>query len=74
MLDRQEFDRDPDIINVKNCLIDIRTGKTMPHDSSHQSLVQLPVDYNPKANPRKIMDFLYNVLQPSDIPPVLDYI
>jgi P4 family phage/plasmid primase-like protien len=74
MADRREFDKDPDIVNVKNCLINIRTGKTTPHDSSYLSTIQIPVNYNPKANPRKILDFMYNVLQPSDVPLIIEYI
>jgi P4 family phage/plasmid primase-like protien len=74
MVDRDDFDKDQDIINVKNCLIDIRTGKSMSHDSSYLSLIQLPVNYNPKANPRKILDFLYNVLHPSDVALIIEYI
>jgi putative DNA primase/helicase len=74
MVDRTEFDKDPDIINVKNCLINMRTGKTMPHDSSYLSLIQIPVNYDPKAYPRKILDFIYNVLHPSDVPLIIEYI
>ena len=58
LVDRSEFDKDPDIINVKNGLINIRTGKFKDHNPNYLSLIQLPVPYNPKARPKKIVAFM----------------
>ena len=74
LVDRSEFDKDPDIINVKNGLINLRTGEFKVHDPNCLSLIQLPVPYNPKARPRRIIPFMYNVLYPSDVPLMLEYI
>jgi putative DNA primase/helicase len=63
-----------DILNVKNGLINIRTGEFKVHDPNFLSLVQLPVPYNHKAHPKKIIIFMYNVLDPSDVPLMLEYI
>lgn len=43
--DRPEID----VVNVKNGLLDLRTGELKPHSPSFLSEVQLPVIYNPKA-------------------------
>ena len=74
LVDRSEFDKDLDILNVKNGLVNIRTGEFKVHDPKYLSLVQLPVLYNPKARPQKIITFMYNVLDPSDVPLMLEYI
>jgi len=62
LVDRSEFDKDLDILNIKNGLINIRTGKFKVHYLSYLSLVQLPVQYDPKARPKKIVTSMYNVL------------
>ncbi|HEY7570073.1 MAG TPA: phage/plasmid primase, P4 family [Nitrososphaeraceae archaeon] len=74
LVERSEFDKDRDILNVKNGLINIRTGEFKVHDPSYLSLVQLPEPYHPKARPKKIITFIYNVLDPSDVPLILECI
>jgi putative DNA primase/helicase len=58
---RSEFDADPYVVNVKNGLLDLRTGKLGPHRSDYLSLVQIPVEYDPKAACPNIAKFLTNV-------------
>jgi putative DNA primase/helicase len=71
---RSEFDADPYVVNVKNGLLDHRTGKLGPHRSDYLSLVQIPVEYNPKAACPNIIHFLYNVfVDPSDVPLFLEF-
>jgi len=48
---REEFDKDPHIINLKNGLLDIQTGKLTEHSPDKRYRIQLPVKYNPKACP-----------------------
>ena len=72
LVDSSEFDRDLDILDVKNGLVNIRTGEFKVHDPNYLSLVQLPVLYNPKARPKKII--VYNVLDAFDVPLMLVYI
>ena len=48
-IDRSEFDKDLDILSVKNGLINIRTGEFKDYDPNYLSLIQLPIPYNPKA-------------------------
>ena len=49
-IDRSEVDKDPYIVNVKNGLVDIRTGELMPHTPSHIFFSQLPVVYDPNID------------------------
>ena len=39
----------PDIVNVQNGLLDVRTGTLNPHSPEHLSSIQLPVTYDPLA-------------------------
>jgi phage/plasmid-associated DNA primase len=77
LISRREFDKDLYLVNARNCIIDMRSGKCLPHNPrKHLFLTQLPIDYDPKKfkTPRKILDFLYNVMHPSDVPLVIEFI
>lgn len=39
----------PEIVNVQNGLLDVRTGELMPHSPEHLSHIQLPVTYDSSA-------------------------
>ena len=49
MVNREEFDRDMNIINVKNGLLNIMTDELKPHTPEYLSFVQLPVRYDPEC-------------------------
>jgi len=55
---REEFDEDPDVINLQNGLLSIKKGKVSPHDPNYLCRIQLPVKYNPHAKPIKIIKSL----------------
>ena len=58
-INRDEFDSDPYTINVKNGLVDLRTGELRPHDPEYLSKIQVPINYNPEAKPpMKFLNFL----------------
>lgn len=40
-----EFDNDPDKLNVKNGVIDLRTGKLLPHDPKQRFTYCVPIEY-----------------------------
>ena len=67
MVNREEFDRDMNIINVKNGLLNIMTDELKPHTPEYLSFVQLPVRYDPNATCPKIIRFLTQVLSREDI-------
>jgi putative DNA primase/helicase len=66
-VDRSEFDSDPKIRNVSNGLLNLQTRELEPHRSDYLSIVQLPVNYDPKAECKEIIRFLRDVLRPEDI-------
>jgi P4 family phage/plasmid primase-like protien len=77
LIDRSEFDKDIHLVNVKNCVIDLRSGECLPHDPEKYLFTQqLPIDYKPNdmRTCRKILDFLYNIMHPSDVPLVIEFI
>jgi P4 family phage/plasmid primase-like protien len=71
---REKFDSNLDIINLKNGLYNMRTGKLEPHSSNYFSLNQKPFPYNPKARPKYFIKFLKDVLYTEDILTAIDII
>ena len=65
--DRKEFNPDPNIINVKNGLLNVLTGLLSPHTPDYLSNVQNPVEYNPAADCPAIKQFLAEIHNPEDI-------
>ncbi len=63
----EEFDIDIGIINLKNGLYNWRTDKFSPHTPDYYSLNQIPVKYNPQAQPKLFLKFLREVLYQQDI-------
>jgi P4 family phage/plasmid primase-like protien len=67
MVNREDFDNDIDIINVRNGLLNIMTGELRPHTPEYLSFVQLPVRFDPNSICQKIIKFLSQVLSKEDI-------
>ncbi len=65
--DRSKFDVDPDILNLTNGLLNMRTKVLSPHTPEYLGTVQLPREYKPKTVCPKILQFLKMVLRPKDI-------
>ena len=57
-IERTEFDKDPNILNLKNGLLNIKTGEFTAHTDKYYSLVQLPIKYDPDADCPNIDKFL----------------
>lgn len=55
---REEFDSDPDKINLKNGIFNLRTGKLEPHSALDYCRTQLPIGYDPNARPIRFVRFL----------------
>jgi putative DNA primase/helicase len=64
-MNRREFDKDPNLINLQNGLFNIRTGELQPHSPTYYSRTQVPVGYNPAAECPLILEFL-NQVQPDE--------
>jgi putative DNA primase/helicase len=59
---------DPELINVRNGLLNIKTGELSEHTPELFFTVQLPVKYDPDASCPKIQKFFSEVVAPEDIP------
>jgi P4 family phage/plasmid primase-like protien len=62
-----QFDKDVNIINVRNGLYNITTGKLKPHSPSYISRSQKPIVYNAKAKAYLFGKFLKETLYPDEI-------
>ena len=60
-VDRDQFDADSNILNVKNGLLNLETKELKEHDPAYLSFTQIPVEYNPKAACPNIMKFITTV-------------
>lgn len=49
IVEHEELDADPDILNVANGTVDLRTGELRPHDPADLCTKQIDVDYRPDA-------------------------
>jgi putative DNA primase/helicase len=64
---RSEFDKDLNVINVKNGLYHITENKITPHTPDYLSLVQKPITYDPEAKSELFEKFLSEVVYRQDI-------
>jgi len=60
----------PEIVNVRNGLLNIMTGKLSRHTPKYFITAQIPVRFNPEADCPRIKEFLSEILAESDIPVV----
>ncbi len=50
IIQHEELDADPELLNVENATIDLRTGEARDHDPADLLAMQCPVDYQPDAS------------------------
>jgi len=67
-VDRTEFNNDVDVINVKNGLLNLKTGELKPHTPEFLSTVRIPVKYDPNADCPKIKKFLSEIVPENESP------
>ena len=75
--EREEFENHPLLLNVKNGIVDLRTGERMPHDPDKFLFTyQIPWDYKPNEFkvPWRILHFWYNGMQPLTVKDVLEFV
>jgi P4 family phage/plasmid primase-like protien len=63
----ETFDKDLNIINLKNGLYDIETETLEPHSPNYYSIKQKPIAYNKNIKPKLFGRFLKEVLYPTQI-------
>lgn len=59
-----------DFINVKNGLLNWKTGELLPHTPHQLSTIQIPVDYDPHADTAFIDKFFQGVIPTDAIPTI----
>jgi putative DNA primase/helicase len=59
---------DPELINVRNGILNIRTDELFDHTPGLEFTVQLPVKYDPNASCLAIDKFFGEVVAPEDVP------
>jgi P4 family phage/plasmid primase-like protien len=64
----------PELINVKNGMLNWRTGELLPHDPKYLSLTQIPVPWEPGAKSEKLDSFLNAVLPPDSLSLVEEFV
>jgi len=67
-VNREDFDKDPNILVLENCLIDLITLEEMPHSPNYLSIVKLPVKYVKDVDCPNIKKFMSEVMLKDDIP------
>jgi Family of unknown function (DUF5906)/D5 N terminal like len=67
LANRAEIDANISIINLKNGLYHIQTGKIRPHSPYYLSISQAPTVYNTKAKSKLLGQFLCQVLYSKEI-------
>lgn len=71
-VEADEFDMAPDLLNVENGVLDLRTGELMPHSPQYRFTYCLDVPYEPAADASVWLRFLAETVQPT--PGILDYL
>ena len=64
---KEDFDNDLNIINMKNGLYNIQTGEFREHSPGYLSMIQIPVTYDPKAKSNRFGKFLNEVTYAREI-------
>ena len=65
--DVEVFDADPDLINCKNGVVNLRTGEILPHNPRLYFTYCLPVEYDPDADPFEWVDFLSSAVDDDEV-------
>lgn len=61
-IDGDNFDRHPDLFNLENGTLNLRSGRFMGHNPGHLLTQQAPVRYDPEAPAREFERFIVEVL------------
>lgn len=62
-----EFDSDPDLLNCRNGVVNLRTGSITPHLPCQRFTYCVPVEYKPDADMSEWSTFIHEVLLIDDV-------
>lgn len=62
VIDPGTFDAEPDLLNCRNGIVDLRTGELTPHASSQRFMHCTNVAYRPGADPRAWLTWLHEAV------------
>ena len=65
---REDFDREPYILNLENGLLDLRTMEVKPHTPDYPSVTRLPVTYDADAECPRVKRFWQEVVGAENVP------
>lgn len=71
---REIFNTPKHLINLKNGIYNINTGKIIPHSPKYYFINEIPVEYNPDADCPKIKKFISEVVEEKDINVIQEFI
>lgn len=63
-----------DIINVKNGLLDWKTGTLHPHTPDYYSTIQLPISFDEKAKAPNIEQFFKDIVDSDTVPTICEWL
>jgi len=63
MVSESDFDADPDLLNLQNCVLNLRTGKQIPHYSEFLLSKVCNASYDPEADPAAWEKFISEIMQ-----------
>ncbi|MEM3581246.1 MAG: hypothetical protein QXQ64_08335 [Candidatus Bathyarchaeia archaeon] len=64
----------PEIVNVKNGLLNVKTGELTEHTPAYFSTAQIPVTYDPNAKCPAVRKFLRETIFLEDIPMIQEFV
>jgi len=70
----KSFDKNDNILNLKNGLLDLETMKLIEHTPNYLSFRQIQVKYNPQAECPKIIQFFRDIFNENDIDLIFEMI
>lgn len=71
---RKEFSVDPNLINLQNGVLDIKSGVLIPHDPQYVFFNRFPVIYQKEAECPAIKKYLSEVLDENQIPIIQEWL
>jgi len=69
-INRDLFDSEIHLINLENCIYNIRTKKIIDHNPQYLFTYSLPIKYDPDATINNLEQFFKDVLYKDDIPTI----